>query len=556
MPRRRKSEAGFGRLVALASATAFVAGITAGGLTVWTLAPDIAPAAGRALGSLRHMTGLLDQAPPPAASPARETPVLLLGGPPQEKEPPAALVPAVEAGPAAPQGEPPLIEAAPAGLAPTLQMASLEPSSEPLSGLPQPPLAASTPPAPEEPGAEPAPPASLGEAALEAIDGEQPATDEAAAEKDGAGQVVVVRRGDTLLDILTRMGVARSEAHEVVSSLRGHYDPRRLKIGQALEIGLADAQSEGAIRLASLSLNVDFENDLRLRRDESGVFTAETVERDLVREQAYATSPIDSSLYEAARAAEVPLETLHEIIKLFSWDVDFQRDVQPGDRFELVYDRLSLGDGGEARGAGVRFAALHLGDRAITAYRFEREDGSADYYDADGRPLRKWLMKTPIDGARLSSTFGPRRHPVLGYTRMHKGTDFAAPTGTPIYAAGDGVVEFAGRNKGYGNYVRIRHNETYSTAYAHMSRFAKDTRRGARVRQGEVIGYVGTTGLSTGPHLHYEVLKSGTQVNPQSVEQVVADPLKGRELKRFVALRASVDATRAGGGQQLVAEKK
>jgi murein DD-endopeptidase MepM/ murein hydrolase activator NlpD len=196
------------------------------------------------------------------------------------------------------------------------------------------------------------------------------------------------------------------------------------------------------------------------------------------------------------------------------------------------------------RGGEVLFASLKLRGRQVHAYRYEHADGTTGYYDIDGRSLRKWLMRTPIDGARLSSGFGPRRHPILGYNRMHRGVDFAAPTGTPIYAAGDGVLTKAGRKGSYGNYIQIRHNDEFSTAYAHMSRFADGIKKGARVRQGQIIAYVGSTGRSTGPHLHYEVLQNGQQINPMSIKPQNAARLAGTDLERFRRQIEIIDAQR------------
>ncbi len=357
---------------------------------------------------------------------------------------------------------------------------------------------------------------------------------------------VEVRRGDTLLDILLRLGIPRAQAHEAIASLEGIYDPRRLRPGQYLTVELERLRSEAeALRLASLSLSLDFEKRLRLSRTAGGGFEAATVARPLLRQPALAGGTISDSLYRAAGAAGVPPETLAELVRLFSWDIDFQRDIRPGDRFTILYEEILSADRRQRRGGEVLYAAFELGGETLTAYRFTRGDGTVGYYDRSGRSVRKSLMRTPVDGARLSSRFGKRRHPVLGYTRMHKGVDFAAPRGTPIYAAGDGTVVFAGRNKGYGNYVRIRHNGTYTTAYAHMSRIAKGVRKGVRVRQGQVIGYVGSTGLVTGPHLHYEVLRDGRQVNPLALRQVAAEALRGADLTAFARRVAEIDALRA-----------
>jgi murein DD-endopeptidase MepM/ murein hydrolase activator NlpD len=231
---------------------------------------------------------------------------------------------------------------------------------------------------------------------------------------------------------------------------------------------------------------------------------------------------------------------------MFSWDVDFQRDLRAGDGFETMFEEVSLEDGsGAVRGGDVLYAGLTLSGEILDAYRFEVEDGEVEYFDRTGRSLRKFLMRTPVDGARLSSGFGMRRHPILGYSRMHKGVDFAAPSGTPIYAAGAGRVVSAGRNGGYGNYIRLRHSGEYSTAYAHLSRFAKGIRAGSRIQQGQVIGYVGTTGRSTGPHLHYEILRNDAQINPLSVRQPPNTQLAGADLERFRAEVGRIDQLRA-----------
>jgi murein DD-endopeptidase MepM/ murein hydrolase activator NlpD len=346
-------------------------------------------------------------------------------------------------------------------------------------------------------------------------------------------ETVVVRRGDTLLNILARAGIRRSEAHEAINTLESIFDPRRLRPGQALELAFRSDVASGEVRLAALSLNVDLTSDLKLTRGSSGAFETETIEHELAREIVYVRADIDDTLYDTAAREGLPVSSLAEFVKIFSWDVDFQRDLHPGNAFEAVVEQAKTRDGTAVVETRLLFAALNLKGRRIEAYRFEREDGSADFFDAAGRPLRKWLLRTPVDGARLSSKFGPRRHPILGYTRMHKGIDFAAPTGTPVFAAGDGSIEFVGVNKGYGKYIRLRHNGEYATAYAHLSRYAPGLKPGARVKQGQVIGYVGTTGMSTGPHLHYEILKSGQQINPLSVETLDAVRLAGAELRRF-----------------------
>jgi murein DD-endopeptidase MepM/ murein hydrolase activator NlpD len=260
---------------------------------------------------------------------------------------------------------------------------------------------------------------------------------------------------------------------------------------------------------------------VEVRREADG-FTADTIVKPTVTRPARAEGRIDSSLMQAGIDAGVPASVMIEMIRIYSFDVDFQRDIQKGDSFEVMYERLFDEDGAPVHDGAVRYAALTLSGKTYRLYLFEGEDGARDYFNEKGASVRKALLRTPVDGARISSTFGKRRHPILVYTKMHKGTDFAAPSGTPIMAAGDGVVEKAGRNGGYGNYIRIRHNGTYKTAYAHLSKFARGVRAGSRVRQGDIIGYVGTTGRSTGPHLHYEVLMEQFQASRAEMDRTYA----------------------------------
>jgi murein DD-endopeptidase MepM/ murein hydrolase activator NlpD len=362
----------------------------------------------------------------------------------------------------------------------------------------------------------------------------------------GAVEQVTVRRGDTLSNILDRAQIDAAQAHAVVQSLRGVYDPRRLKVGQELLITAAAARDGGAGReLMSLALDLDFDHQLRVTRGPDGSYSADRVERPQRRELVRRAGTIDDSLFLSADRADVPRGITIDLIRLFSWDVDFQRDIRAGDGFETLFEEVSLEDqSGDVRGGDLLYAGLSLSGEILDAFRFEPEDGEVEYFDRTGRSLRKFLLRTPVDGARLSSTFGMRRHPILGYSRMHKGVDFAAPTGTPIYAAGSGRVAAAGRNGSYGNYIRVRHSGEYSTAYAHLSRFAKGIRSGQRVRQGQVIGYVGTTGRSTGPHLHYEVLRNDQQINPLKLKQPPATQLAGADLERFNQEVARIDQLR------------
>lgn len=251
--------------------------------------------------------------------------------------------------------------------------------------------------------------------------------------------------------------------------------------------------------------------------------------RNLVRVE----GAIDSSLYEVGLKHGVPPAVLNELVTLLGFGVDFERDIKPGDRFEIMYEQVYDENGQAVRSGDLLYAALTLGGEKLGLWRYKPKGGETEYFDAKGRSLKSGLMRSPIDGAHVTSPFGPRKHPILGYSRMHKGVDFGAPTGTPVFAAGDGVVETADRNGGYGNYILIHHDDGYDTAYAHLQAFVDGLKPGERVRQGDVVGFVGTTGLSTGPHLHYEVHVGDEAVDPDSVRLPPRTILAGAELAKF-----------------------
>jgi len=353
--------------------------------------------------------------------------------------------------------------------------------------------------------------------------------------------VRTVDKGDTLMALIVDAGVPAADADRAIRAMAKIYKPRRIKPGQQIALTLQPGPTpEAAPELLSLSIAESVEREISVRQTETG-YHAQAIARPLNRFTVQSGGEIDSSLYVAGVRAGLQQNTLAELIHIFSFDVDFQRDIRAGDSFDLMFDEYRDDRGRMVKSGDILVAEMVLSGEKTRLYRYETQDGQVDYYHASGQSVRKALLRTPIDGARISSGFGKRRHPILGYTRMHKGLDFAAKTGTPIFAAGDGVVDFAGRKGGYGKYVRIRHTGTYKTAYAHMHRYGKGIRTGVRVRQGQIIGYVGSTGRSTGPHLHYEVHKSGRQVNPRSIKLPSGRKLAGRELAAFKAHRAAVD---------------
>jgi murein DD-endopeptidase MepM/ murein hydrolase activator NlpD len=350
---------------------------------------------------------------------------------------------------------------------------------------------------------------------------------------------IVVGKGDTLMELLVRARVPRTEAHNAIAALKKYYDPRDLNPSQSITVFFHQDPAVADPQFRGLEIVKDKINTVSVSRTDAGDFTANQESREILTQQRAFEGVIDSSLYVSAKAAGVPDAVILDLIKMYSYHVDFQRDIQPGDSFRVLYQQSVTDAGDVIPGRSmVQYAQLTLGGVAMPLYTFKDSSGAVGFYDAKGKSAKKALMRTPIDGARISSGYGMRRHPVLGYSKMHKGVDFAAPKGTPIYASGDGVIEKMGPFSSYGNYIRLRHSGGMSTAYAHLSRFKSGLRAGARVKQGQVIGYVGSTGRSTGPHLHYEVMMNGKQVNPGSIKSQPGVQLAGKNLSTF---KATVD---------------
>lgn len=368
-----------------------------------------------------------------------------------------------------------------------------------------------------------------------------------------ATETVSVGRGDTLMGLLTEAGAARTDAHRAIAAMTPLQDPRKVRAGQELELAFEEyvtqtneGENEISRRLTSVSIKTDVDRQVTVNRTDEGGYAGMEVIAELETGYVQARGTINSSLFLAAADAGIPAAITVEMIRMYSYDIDFQREIRQGDTFEVFFTREYDEDGTPVREGDVLYASMNVSGKERRLWRHEPTDGGNwDYFDEQGRSMRKFLMKTPIDGARISSSFGNRRHPILGYTRLHSGTDFAAPTGTPIYAAGNGTIEMAQRNGGYGKYVRIRHANGYQTAYAHMSRFGRGIRKGVRVRQGQIIGYVGSTGRSTGPHLHYEVIRNGNKVNPQRIRVPTGRTLSGEQLAAFQEARTSINTLMA-----------
>lgn len=336
--------------------------------------------------------------------------------------------------------------------------------------------------------------------------------------------------------VLRRAGVSRSEARElsqVLGPLAQIKDPPR---GTKLRMTLGRRVSSKEPRpLEMLSFRPNFSSHVQVARMGSE-FLVKTVPIKVVNAPARAEGTVGSSLYVSARKLGVPSSIVSQYIKALTYRIDFAREVDSDDHFSLVYER-EVAETGEVKTGRLLFARLEREKgKDVELIWFEPTTGEKpQFFNPDGSSIQKLLMKTPVDGARMTSGFGWRTHPVLGFSRLHKGIDFAAPTGTPVMASGSGTVVFAGRHGGYGNYIKIRHQGGFETAYAHLNGFKSGVRPGTKVSQGQVIGYVGSTGISTGPHLHYEIYKGGKAVNPVGTALPTGFSLRGRDLAAFKA---------------------
>jgi murein DD-endopeptidase MepM/ murein hydrolase activator NlpD len=344
----------------------------------------------------------------------------------------------------------------------------------------------------------------------------------------GATIEVIVGRNDTLDGIFRRMALDMADLAAIrhLPGIRQSLD--FLKPGDAIKL----THSDGEIK--ELTRKVSETQTLKVVREDDG-FAAKMIDNPVQTRIRTASATIDSSLFQAAGAADISDTVALKLANIFAWDIDFVLDIREGDRFTAVYEQIYQ-DGKYLRDGEVLAAEFVNNGKVYRAVRFAADDSrSASYYTPAGQPMRKAFLRAPVEFTRVSSVFNPHRlHPILNLIRGHMGTDYAAPTGTPVHAAGDGRVSFAGQRGGYGNAIVLAHSSTVSTLYGHMSRFASRLRVGTHVQQGDVIGYVGMTGLATGPHLHYEYLVNGVHKNPQTVQLPGAEPLRAQALQKFL----------------------
>lgn len=354
---------------------------------------------------------------------------------------------------------------------------------------------------------------------------------------------IVVSKGDTFMSILTKLGLEYAAANDIYLELKKVYDPRNLRIGQKLQITtIMDTQEDKLLSLENIVISGKAGERFILSKKENNRYFAKAEKDELLEEINSASGRIEGTLSKSMNKQGVPNKIVANFINIFAYSIDFRRDVRKGDTFEIIYENQLTPDGQLVKTGNILYASLTLRKDKISLYRFKDKNGNVDYFNEKGLAMKKTLHRKPLafQNARISSPFGRRRHPIFKDLRVHWGVDYAAPQGTAVYAGGDGVVQVAKYNGGYGNYIKIRHNSEYSTAYGHMKSFAKGIHPGVRVKQGQIIGYVGSTGRSTGPHLHYEVVKNGTRVNPLTIKASAGENLQGTNLANFKKQVASI----------------
>ena len=341
-----------------------------------------------------------------------------------------------------------------------------------------------------------------------------------------------VKNNETLEQIFKAQDLDREEVNTILSKLNKNkldkiFPNREIKI-------ITKKLSDNENSLVFVKIPVNDTKFIEItKKNEEFNFAEKSIK--LFPESHYIVGTINDSLYSAAVKAGIEPSVIVEFARIFGFEVDFQRDIRKNDTFEIYYEKMLDERKNIIETGNIFYVSLNVNGKKLILYNFNDGSGN-EFYESNGKSIIRALMKTPINGARLSSSFGLRKHPILGYNLVHQGTDFAAKTGTPVMASGNGVVEFAGTNGAYGKYIRIRHNSTYKTAYAHLNGYAKGVRKGQRVSQGQIIGYVGSTGRSTGPHLHYEVLVNGKRVNSQKLKLPSGKNLSKDKMSAFTQL--------------------
>ena len=348
-----------------------------------------------------------------------------------------------------------------------------------------------------------------------------------------------VRNGDSIQRILYDQKISPSDVNNVINALRREYNIGTLRNDQ--KVYLIIKREKNGNFVSRLTVNIDNITSVHVFLNKDNVYETKRVTKILTKKNHLVETTIDKGIYRTAKQSGIENSIVAQFARLYGFEVDFQRDLKKNDKIKIFYERYLDDDGVPQRTGNIIYSEITNVERNIILYRYEYPNGSIAYFTPEGKSIEKSLMRTPINGAKLSSRYGFRIHPILGYNQMHQGTDFAAPIGTPVMASGAGTVEYSGWKGGYGKFISIRHSAVYQTNYAHLQDYAKGMRRGAKVQQGQVIGYLGSTGSSTGPHLHYEVVVNGKKENSQTLKLPSAAPLEGNNKNFFEIEKRNID---------------
>jgi len=349
-----------------------------------------------------------------------------------------------------------------------------------------------------------------------------------------------INKGDTIQKILRKYKVQNSEIQTVINQYKRFGKPNQLLVGQKIDIIIKKELATKKNSIIKFSVPITKSTTIEITKNEENKIISKKIITKLYKKKILSENIIKNNLYSSAIEARVNPDTIIEFARIFGFEIDFQRDIRKNDYFKIIYEKYFDENGEFIKSGSILYAHMSVNGREISLYKFGN-DKDYGYFDINGKSVEKALMKTPINGARLSSSFGMRKHPILGFTKLHTGTDFAAKEGTPILASGSGTITRAKWCGGGGNCIKIKHNSTYQTIYAHMKSFAKGIKVGKKVKQGQIIGYVGSTGMSTGPHLHYEVIVNNKKVNSQKLKLPSGKILKDEERELFEIHRIKTD---------------
>ena len=360
----------------------------------------------------------------------------------------------------------------------------------------------------------------------------------------------LVNSGESLQLVLKNIGIDEKEKKRILNAIISNKIRLKIYKNQKITFEIDNLVTK---KVTKIIFPIDKKIDLVLSSSENNTFKYEKIKKKLSLNTIYKENFIKNSLYKSAIEKNIDPNIIVQFAQIYGFEVDFQRDIRKNDSFQLVYEEYLNEENKIVDFGNILYANLILQGKSNELYFFSsKKDNIKDHFKANGQSIKKTLMKTPINGARLSSSYGMRKHPILGYNKMHQGTDFAAPMGTPIMASGSGVILKARWCGGGGNCVKIRHNSTYSTVYAHMSKFARGIKKGVRVKQGQIIGYVGSTGMSTGPHLHYEVIQNGKKINSQKLKLPSGKKLKGYDREQFELAKIKINVLKS----ELISKQK